>query len=106
MTDLTSLTLADARDRLRRKECSAAGAFLMMSSGMPPSVTTSGRFFISIGVTEVIGSTPSTLTSESCSTKASMALSSPCRCGTSPSETAMRARCAMRRTVVASTDII
>ena len=27
---------------------------------MPPSVTTSARFFISIGVTEVIGSTPST----------------------------------------------
>ena len=27
---------------------------------MPPSVTTSARFFIAIGVTEVIGSTPST----------------------------------------------
>ena len=44
---------------------------------MPPSVTTSARFFIAIGVTEVIGSTPSTLTSCNCSTKASMALSSP-----------------------------
>ena len=30
---------------------------------MPPSVTTSSRFFIAIGVTEVIGSTPSTFTS-------------------------------------------
>ena len=29
-----------------------------MSSGMPPSVTTSARFFIAMGVTEVIGSTP------------------------------------------------
>ncbi len=29
-----------------------------MSSAMPPSVTTSSRFFIAIGVTEVIGSTP------------------------------------------------
>jgi hypothetical protein len=33
----------------------------------------SGRFFISIGVTEVIGSTPSTFTSESCSTKSNKA---------------------------------
>src|SRR5262249_8730105 len=46
-----------------KKPSCAAGAFLMMSSGMPPSVTTSGRFFISMGVTEVIGSTPSTSTS-------------------------------------------
>ena len=29
-----------------------------MSSGLPPSVTTSSRIFIFIGVTEVIGSTP------------------------------------------------
>ena len=41
-----------------------AGAFLTISSAMPPSVTTSARFFISIGVTEVIGSTPSTSTSD------------------------------------------
>src|SRR5215470_10680632 len=76
-----------------------------MSSAMPPSVTTSGRFFISIGVTEVIGSTPSTFTSDSCSTKARIALSSPLRCSTSSSATAMRARCAIRRTVSASTDM-
>ena len=31
---------------------------------MPPSVTASTLFFIVIGVTEVIGSTPSTLTSD------------------------------------------
>ena len=29
-----------------------------MSSAMPPSVTTSSRIFIAIGVTEIIGSTP------------------------------------------------
>ncbi len=75
------------------------------ASASPPSVTTSGRFFIAIGVTEVIGSTPSTSTSESCSTNARMALISPRRCSTSSSATAIRARCAMRRTVVASTDI-
>ena len=31
---------------------------------IPPSVTLSARFFITIGVTDVIGSTPSTLTSD------------------------------------------
>ncbi len=49
----------------------------MMASAMPPSVTSSSRIFIAIGVTDVIGSTPSTSTSPSCSTKARMALSSP-----------------------------
>src|SRR5882724_10291806 len=89
----------------RKKWLTVSGAFLTTSSAISPSLTTSGRFFISIGVTEVIGSTPSTFTSESCSTKASMAFSSPCRWGTSASVTAIRARCAMRRTVAASTDI-
>ena len=56
-------------------------------------------FFMVIGVTDVIGSTPSTSTSFNCSTKARMALSSPCRWGTSSSVTAMRASRAMRRTV-------
>ena len=88
-----------------KKPSCAAGAFLRMSSGMPPSVTSSGRFFIAIGITEVIGSTPSTSTSDNCSTKARMALSSPRRCSTSSSATAMRARCAIRRTVAASTDM-
>ena len=69
------------------------------SPAQPPSVTPSSRFFIAIGVTEVIGSTPVTSTSSSCSTKARMALSSPCSGATSSSLTAMRARCAMRRTV-------
>src|SRR4051794_16412644 len=90
----------------RKKWFSVAGAFLTISSAISPSVTTSVRFFISIGVTEVIGSTPSTLTSDNCSTKASIAFSSPCRWGTSASVTAIRARCAIRRTVTASTDII
>src|SRR5256885_10588743 len=76
-----------------------------MSSAMPPSVTTSSRFFIAIGVTEVIGSTPSTFTSSSCATNAKMPLSSSFRCSTSLSFTAMRARCAMPRTVALSTDI-
>src|SRR4051794_21461593 len=89
----------------RKKWFTVSGAFLITSSAISPSLTTSGRFFISIGVTEVIGSTPSTFTSESCSTKSSMAFSSPCRWGTSASVTAIRASCAMRRTVAASTDI-
>jgi hypothetical protein len=72
---------------------------------MPPSVTTSARFFIAMGVTDVIGSTPSTFTSPSCSTKESMAFNSPLRWSISSSATAMRARCAMRRTVSASTAI-
>ena len=38
----------------RKKWPSVAGAFLTISSGIPPSVTTSGRFFIAIGVTDVI----------------------------------------------------
>ena len=37
---------------------SLAGAFLTISAAMPPSVTSSARIFIAIGVTEVIGSTP------------------------------------------------
>src|SRR5262245_10439508 len=89
----------------RKKWPSAAGALRTTSSGMPPSVTSSLRFFISSGVTDVIGSTPSTFTAESSSTNAKMALSSPLRCSTSSSATAMRARCAIRRTVVESTDI-
>src|SRR3981189_2186156 len=89
----------------RKKWFTVSGAFPTTASAISPSLTTSGRFFISIGVTEVIGSTPVTCTSESCSTKASMAFSSPCRWGTSASVTAIRARCAMRRTVAASTDI-
>ena len=36
----------------------AAGALARMSSAQPPSVTRSSRFFIRMGVTEVIGSTP------------------------------------------------
>src|SRR4051794_18190077 len=90
----------------RKKWSSAAGALATISSAMPPSLITSARFFMSIGVTEVIGSTPSTSTCDNCSTKASIAFSSPCRCGTSASSTAIRARCAIRRTVAASTDMI
>jgi hypothetical protein len=44
----------------RKKLSSVAGAFFTMSAAMPPSVTTSSRIFIAIGVTDVIGSTPST----------------------------------------------
>jgi hypothetical protein len=54
-----------------------AGALRTISSAMPPSVTTSARCFIAMGVTEVIGSTPATSTSDNRSTKASMALSRP-----------------------------
>src|ERR1700716_3132750 len=90
----------------RKKWSWVSGALRTTSSAISPSLTTSARFFISIGVTDVIGSTPSTFTSESCSTKASMALSFPRRWGTSAPVTAIRARCAMRRTVMASTDII
>src|SRR3954471_15015429 len=47
----------------RKKWLSLAGALAIPSSAIPPSLTTSGRFFICIGVTDVIGSIPSTLTS-------------------------------------------
>src|SRR3569832_1160399 len=89
----------------RKKWSSVCGALRTMASAISPAVTMSARSFIAIGVTEVIGSTPATSTSSSCSTKARMALISPRRCATSSSATAMRARCAMRRTVKASTDM-
>src|SRR6185436_16692755 len=104
-SDLHELRCYSTTFGTRKKWFCVSGAFPTISSGISPSLTTSARFFISIGVTEVIGSTPSTFTSESCSTKASMAFSSPCRWGTSASVTAIRAKCAMRRTVAASTDI-
>ena len=96
--------LAPLFHHFRHEEVVLLGRRRVMQHGVRivPSVTTSGRFFIAIGVTEVIGSTPSTLTSESCSTNARMALISPRRCSTSSSATAIRARCAMRRTVLAS----
>ena len=50
-------------------------------------------------MTEVIGSTPETSTSFSCSTKPRMAFSSPVMRSASSSLTAMRARCATRFTV-------
>src|SRR5581483_4711760 len=105
ISELTGDTHHSTTFGTRKKLSSVNGAFLTMISAMPPSVTASARFFIAIGITEVIGSTPSTFTSESCSTKANMAFSSPLRCSISSSATAMRARCAMRRTVVASTAI-
>src|SRR5437870_1519434 len=89
----------------RKKWLCVSGAFLTISSGISPSLTTSARFFISIGVTEVIGSTPSTFTSERCSMKASMAFSLPCRWGTSASVSAIRACCVIRLTVPAATDV-
>ena len=61
----------------RKKFSSVAGALATMSAALLPSVTMSWRFFIAIGVTEVIGSTPATSTSFSCSTKPRMAFSSP-----------------------------
>src|SRR5260370_33972869 len=53
----------------RKKWSWVAGAFLSMSSAISPSVTTSGRFFIPTGVTEVMGSTPEISTPDSGSTK-------------------------------------
>src|SRR5690606_39908541 len=58
----------------RKKLSSVAGALATMSSALSPSVTTSWRLFISIGITDVIGSTPVTSTSFSCSTKPRMVL--------------------------------
>src|SRR5437016_8350958 len=69
----------------RKKWLSVAGAFLTISSAISPSFTTSGRFFISMAMTEVFVSTPSTSTSHNCSTTACIAFSSPSRCGTSSS---------------------
>src|SRR6516162_652095 len=77
----------------------------MIASGTPPSVTWSFLIFRVIGVTDVIGSIPSTSTSASCSTKARIALSSPRRFSTSPSAIPIRARWATRRTVSLSTDM-
>ena len=42
----------------RKKFSTVAGALATMSAALPPSVTLSCRFFIAIGVTDVIGSTP------------------------------------------------
>src|ERR1700737_5241904 len=106
LSNLSNASFYSTTFGTRKKWSSVAGAFRTTSSAISPSLTTSGRFFISIGMTEVIGSTPSISTSDSCSTKDSIAFSSPCRCGTSASVTAIRARCAMRRTVAASTDMI
>ena len=76
-----------------------AGALARISSALPPSVTPSSRFFIGMGSTEVIGSTPDTSTSFSCSTKPRMAFSSPREASASSSLTRIRARCATRFTV-------
>src|SRR5690606_26673999 len=54
---------------------------------------------------EVMGSTPETLTSPSCSTKPRIAFSSPTSRAASSSLTAMRERCATRLTVSISTDM-
>src|SRR5262249_46967550 len=53
-----------------------SGALATIASGRSPSVTTSGRIFIFMAVTDVIGSTPITSTSFSCSTKPRIVLSS------------------------------
>ena len=55
----------------------AAGALAVTATAIPPSFTTSSRVAMRIGMTEVIGSMPSTSTSDSVSTKLRMALSSP-----------------------------
>src|SRR5262245_62922247 len=72
---------------------------------MSPSVTTSCRSLIFIGMTDVIGSTPVTSTSFNCSTKPRIWLSSPVIRSASSSLTAMRASRATRRTVWISTDM-
>src|SRR4051812_15700705 len=72
---------------------------------MPPSVTMSSRRRSVFGITAVIGSTPDTSTSWSCSTQPRMLLSSGASASTSASLTAMRARRAIWRTVAASTDM-
>ena len=69
----------------RKNPSSDNGALARMSGSISPSVTMSSRIGNFIGMTEVMGSTPSTSTASSSATKARMALISPCRCGTSAS---------------------
>src|SRR5262249_18321694 len=64
----------------------------------------SARFFMSIGVTDVIGSTPSPLTPESCSPNPRMALSPPPGCAISSPAPARRGRWGLRRTGAAPTE--
>src|SRR5690606_29369628 len=89
-----------------KKFCSVSGALATMRSAILPSVTSSLRIFIAIGMTEVIGSTPETSTSDSCSTKPRMTFSSPVIRSASSSVTASRASRATRLTVATSTDTI
>src|SRR5690606_37025670 len=88
-----------------KKPCSASGALASTWSRMPPSVTASSRRRSLLGTTAVIGSTPSTSTSASCSTQPRMLESSGASAATSSSLTAMRASFAIWRTVSVSTDM-
>ena len=64
-----------------KKPSRASGAFFRMRSGIRPSVTVSSRRFSRMGVTDVMGSTPSTSTSFNCSMKPRIRVSSPARVG-------------------------
>src|SRR5262249_28352341 len=58
-----------------KKSPASAGALAVTASAALPSVTTSSRIFIVVATTVVIGSTPVTSTSLSCSTKPRMPFS-------------------------------
>src|SRR5205085_1839310 len=88
-----------------KKPCSATGALARISSRRSGSVTTSSRRRSVLGMTAVIGATPSTFTSPSCSTQPRMLESSGASFRTSASLTAMRASFATWRTVASSTDM-
>jgi hypothetical protein len=79
----------------REEAMLATGAFFSTSSRMPPSVTTSARIRSWFGITAVIGSTPVTSTSCSCSTNPRILLSSGAMASISASLTAMRASLAI-----------
>src|SRR5690606_14723786 len=89
-----------------KKLSASAGALATMSAALLPSVTSSPRSRMAMGMTEVNGSTPFTSTSFNCSTKPRMAFSSPVIRSAASSLIAMRASFATRFTVSVSTDIV
>src|SRR6476619_5507181 len=58
ISELTSDAHYSTTFGTKKKLSSLIGAFLTTCSAIPPSVNTSARFFIAMGVTDVIGSTP------------------------------------------------
>ncbi|AEM41803.1 hypothetical protein KVU_1964 [Ketogulonicigenium vulgare WSH-001] len=84
----------------------ASGALARTAACCSPSVTMSSRRFRRMGVTEVIGSTPSTSTSFSCSMNPRIAENSEASAGRASGSTRIRASFATRRAVSMSIDML